>query len=167
MAGTWYASSLLWPGCVPHLALASLGSGNGNLCAELWQDKWIPVKVFCQDLVGASSCFTAAVKHISAPSLCSLPPSDGIGTCGFWFVLVFFCMGVIFFQGFWTLVCETWNGLTPKLIPGLVRSISFRWTIFYVFYTQRSLQNAVTQQPAIFSSLSFMFSVGFEHLWKV
>lgn len=74
--GTVRARSPLRPGCTPHLALASPGGGNGNLCAELWQYKWIPGKVFCQYLAGANSCFLAAVKHITAPSPHSPPGTD-------------------------------------------------------------------------------------------
>lgn len=77
------ARSPLWPGCMPHLTLTSPGSGNGNLCAELWQYKWIPGNVFCQYFAGASSCFTAAVKNIGAPSPYSPPGTDWIGICGF------------------------------------------------------------------------------------
>lgn len=44
--GTLCASSPLRPGCTPRVVLTSPGSGNGNLCAELWQYKWIPGKAF-------------------------------------------------------------------------------------------------------------------------
>lgn len=160
---TLWASSSHQPSCTPHLALVSSRSGNENLCAELWQYKCLPGKVFCQALAGASSSFTAAVKYISAPSPYSPSGTDWIDICG----VGFFCTEVIFFLGFWALICETWNCLTSKLIPGLVRSISLQWTIFSLLYTWSSLQTAIIQQPAIFSCLSFMFSVGFEHLWKV
>lgn len=75
-AGIVCASSLLWPSSVAHLTLTSPGSGNGNLCSELWQYKWIPGESFCQCLAGASSCSTAAVKLMSALSLHS-PPGTG------------------------------------------------------------------------------------------
>lgn len=87
-AGTVCASSLFWPISVSHLTLTSPGSGNGNLCSELWQYKWIPGETFCQYLAGASSCSTAAVKHMSALSLHSPPGTGWIGICGL--VLVFF-----------------------------------------------------------------------------
>lgn len=86
---------------------------DGNLCAGLWQYKWMPGKGFCQDLAGASSCFTVAVKHISATSGCSPVGKDWIEVCVFFFFFYFFflCTGVvIFFLGFWALI---WNMKLP------------------------------------------------------
>lgn len=111
--GTLGACSLLRPSCVPVLALVSPGNGDGNLCAGLWQYKWMPGKGFCQDLAGASSCFTVAVKHISATSGCSPVGKDWIEVCVFFFFFYFFflCTGVvIFFLGFWALI---WNMKLP------------------------------------------------------
>lgn len=74
--GTLHASSLRQHGYTSHLVLASPWEWKWKPLAELWQYKWIPGKVFCQDLAGASSCFTAAVKHISALSPYSSPGTD-------------------------------------------------------------------------------------------
>lgn len=97
-AGTVCASSLLWPSPMSHLTPTSPGSGNGNLCSELWQDKWIPGESFCQYLAGASSCSAAAVKHeCSEPAQPSWHWLNRYLWVGFG---VFFCTGVIFFLGF-------------------------------------------------------------------
>lgn len=132
--GTLGACSLLRPSCVPVLALVSPGNGDGNLCAGLWQYKWMPGKGFCQDLAGASSCFTVAVKHISAMSGCSPVGKDWIEVSVFFFFLFlfffFFAQGWLFSSWASEHSFETWNCLTPKITVGLVRSIILQWTTF-------------------------------------
>lgn len=74
--GTMRAHSLLHPNCVPALTLMSSGSGDGNLCTELWQYSWMPGRGFCQYSAGASSCFSVAVKHTSTTDSHSPPGVD-------------------------------------------------------------------------------------------